>query len=69
MIALHLFNLLFLRYPTTKRGFWRTFVSGWLVVIAIVALGAAIQKAKKRGPYFGIAGSWCGQVGTYYLTN
>jgi hypothetical protein len=53
MISLHLFNLLFLRYPSTKAGFWMTIIVGWSVLITIVVIGPLAIETKEQGPYFG----------------
>jgi hypothetical protein len=66
MISLHLFNLLFLRYPSTKAGFWMTIIVGWSVLITIVVIGPLAIETKEQGPYFGISGTWC--VTTLILT-
>ncbi|KAJ3809573.1 hypothetical protein F5876DRAFT_43606 [Lentinula aff. lateritia] len=58
IIALHLFNILFLRSPASMRWFWITTIFGWGVVAGIVAIGPmVIQQTKQRGRYFGITGS------------
>ena len=58
MIALHLFNLLFLRYPSTKTGLLASLIGGWVAVVFFVVIGPlALQKAN-RGSYFGISGLW-----------
>ncbi|KAJ3863450.1 hypothetical protein EV359DRAFT_64789 [Lentinula novae-zelandiae] len=57
IIALHLFNILFLRSPASMRWFWVATISGWGVVAGIVAIGPmVIQQTKQRGRYFGITG-------------
>ncbi|KAJ8087716.1 hypothetical protein PM082_006553 [Marasmius tenuissimus] len=59
VLALHLFNILFLRSAVTKVGLWCTLVGGWLLILLLVLLGPlAIQKSSK-GPYFGVSGAWC----------
>ncbi|KAK1216407.1 hypothetical protein PQX77_020960 [Marasmius sp. AFHP31] len=59
ILALHIFNILFLRSAVTKVGLWCTLVGGWLLVLLLVLLGPlAIQKSTK-GPYFGVSGAWC----------
>ncbi|KAJ3931507.1 MAG: hypothetical protein NXY57DRAFT_961713 [Lentinula lateritia] len=58
IIALHLFNILFLRSPASMRWFWVATILGWGVVAGIVAIGPmVIQQTKQRGRYFGITGS------------
>ncbi|THU87168.1 hypothetical protein K435DRAFT_842632, partial [Dendrothele bispora CBS 962.96] len=58
-IAVHLFNMLFLRSRYTKIGFWVTLVAGWVFVITVVLIGPAAFESSEKGPYFGISGSWC----------
>ncbi|KAJ4469961.1 hypothetical protein C8J55DRAFT_460013 [Lentinula edodes] len=58
IIALHLFNILFLRSPASMRWFWLATILGWGVVAGIVVIGPmVIQQTKQRGRYFGIPGS------------
>jgi hypothetical protein len=59
MIALHLFNILFLRFPTTKIGLVATLCFGWALVATIVIVGPAMIQTPAKGPYFGISGNWC----------
>ncbi|KAL0578768.1 hypothetical protein V5O48_003221 [Marasmius crinis-equi] len=59
MLAMHLFNILFMRSAVTKVGLWCTVIGGWLLVVLFVVIGpVAIQKPSK-GPYFGVSGQWC----------
>jgi len=58
MIALHLFNLLFLRFPTTGLGLAATLSFGWAFVATIVILGPAVIQTPEKGFYFGISGNW-----------
>lgn len=57
MIALHLFNLLFLRWESTVIGLIATLIGGWSAVGAIVTSGEIIQDS--RGPYYNVVGYWC----------
>ncbi|KAJ7742174.1 hypothetical protein DFH07DRAFT_750608, partial [Mycena maculata] len=59
ILALHLFNLLFLRLKSTRTGFWCTIIGGWGVVIFIVLIGPIVIQRPEKGPYFGISGAWC----------
>jgi len=59
ILALHLFNLLFLRSSPSKVAFWITFAAGWSIVLVVVVIGPAVIHTRERGPYFGIAGPWC----------
>jgi len=58
-IAVHLFNLLFLRFPETKIGLFATLVLGWALIALVVLAGPAAIEKPQRGPYFGVAGLWC----------
>jgi len=59
IIALHLFNILFLRIRATRTVFIGTLISAWSFILFVLLVGRfAIQKPEK-GPYFGISGSWC----------
>lgn len=67
MITIQLFNLLFLRWASTKWGFWLSLVLGWGGCFFIVIIGpAAIQKPDWPS-YFGPDGSWCWITSTYRL--
>ncbi|KAJ7669463.1 hypothetical protein DFH06DRAFT_1181260 [Mycena polygramma] len=59
VLALHLFNLLFLRAKSTTAGFWCTIVTGWSVVALVVIIGPTVIQRRDKGPYFGISGAWC----------
>jgi hypothetical protein len=59
MIALHLFNLLFLRWKSTLVALVVTLVSGWTVVAVIIFVGPGVIQTTEKGPYFGVSGSWC----------
>jgi hypothetical protein len=58
MIALHLFNILFLRFPATKLGLAATLTFGWTAVATIVIVGPAVIQTAAKGPYFSISGNW-----------
>lgn len=58
MIALHVFNLLFLRWHTTLAGMTATLIGGWSAVAMIVLLGPSVFEKPDR-PYFGVSGYWC----------
>jgi len=58
-ISVHLFNLLFLRYPDTKTGMFAALVLGWALVGTIVLVGPATIQKSQIGPYFGVSGLWC----------
>ncbi|KAL1738263.1 hypothetical protein HDZ31DRAFT_70195 [Schizophyllum fasciatum] len=67
MIAMHLFNLLFLRVGSTRLGLFLTLSIGWLVVVIFVILGPAAIETAEKGPYFGISGAWCWITAQYRL--
>ncbi|EIM82103.1 uncharacterized protein STEHIDRAFT_171683 [Stereum hirsutum FP-91666 SS1] len=59
MIALHTFNLLFLRRKMTALGQWLTIAIGWTAVMFIIIIGPLAIQTPEKGPYFGISGYWC----------
>lgn len=59
MIAVHVFNLLFLRWKTTRVGMIATLIGGWSAVGMIVTVGPLVIQTAERGPYFGVSGYWC----------
>ncbi|KAF7338799.1 Git3 domain-containing protein [Mycena sanguinolenta] len=65
VLALHLFNVLFLRLQSTVTGFWCTIIGGWLLVILLVIIGPTAIQTPSRGPYFGISGDWCWITSNY----
>ncbi|KAJ7253666.1 hypothetical protein B0H12DRAFT_1233549 [Mycena haematopus] len=66
-ISLHLFNLLFLRYETTKLVSWTLVAFGWSFVFMMVFLGPVAIETKERGPFFGISGAWCWITHEYHV--
>ena len=58
MIAMHLFNLLFLRVGSTRLGLLLTLFIGWAMVVIFVLVGPSVIETAARGPYFGISGAW-----------
>ncbi|KAJ7863733.1 hypothetical protein B0H14DRAFT_2737148 [Mycena olivaceomarginata] len=65
VLAVHLFNLLFLRQKSTEAGFWCTIVGGWSLVIFVVVIGPTAVETTAKGPYFGISGAWCWITSNY----
>ena len=59
MIALHLFNILFLRFSATGLGLAATLSFGWAFVATLVILGPAVLQTREKGFYFGISGIRC----------
>ncbi|KAL1694794.1 hypothetical protein GGG16DRAFT_122146 [Schizophyllum commune] len=67
MIAMHLFNLLFLRVGSTRLGLFLTLFIGWAVVVIFVLVGPSVIETAEQGPYFGISGAWCWITTRYRL--
>ncbi|KAF8156626.1 hypothetical protein B0H34DRAFT_468877 [Crassisporium funariophilum] len=67
VIAIHLFNLLFLRILSHKAVPVTVICIVWLTILLIVVLGPAVAQTKARGPYFGISGAWCWITSNYPL--
>ncbi|KAJ6599981.1 hypothetical protein DFH09DRAFT_1129166 [Mycena vulgaris] len=65
ILALHLFNLLFLRLKSTRIGFWCTIAGGWATVFVIVLVGPVAIQTPEKGPYFGVSGAWCWITSNY----
>ncbi|KAJ7054401.1 hypothetical protein C8F01DRAFT_489397 [Mycena amicta] len=58
-IAVHIFNLLFLRYETSRIASWGILGFGWSFTAIMVLLGPAAIQTEAKGPFFGISGEWC----------
>jgi hypothetical protein len=58
VLALHLFNLLFLRTQSTVLEFWCTIVCGWSIVAFIILIGPTVIQTPEKGPYYGVSGAW-----------
>jgi len=59
MVALHLFNLLFLRWKSTPTALLATLIAGWTAVIVVTASGPLFIQTVANGSYFGPSGLWC----------
>lgn len=59
MIAVHVFNLLFLRWQSNRVSMYATLIGGWCTVCMIVTLGPTVIETQEKGPYFGVSGYWC----------
>ncbi|KAF7289979.1 hypothetical protein MIND_01373200 [Mycena indigotica] len=59
VISFHLFNLLFLRYQTSRTVSLAIIAFGWSFVFMCVFLGPVAIQSQSRGHYFGISGLWC----------
>jgi hypothetical protein len=57
-LALHAFNLLFLRAHLTMRSKWITLAVGWTFIAFVVTIGPLAIQKKDLGPYFGPSGFW-----------
>jgi len=66
MIALHLFNLLFLRWKSTSMGMIITLICGWTAVASVILVGPGVIETAAKGPYFGVSGFWCWITDNYY---
>ncbi|KAJ6469519.1 hypothetical protein C8R45DRAFT_1017345 [Mycena sanguinolenta] len=66
-ISLHLFNLLFLRYETSKTVSCSLVAFGWSFVFMMVFIGPVAIETKERGPFFGISGAWCWITHEYHV--
>lgn len=59
VIAVHTFNVLFLRWHIADYVCYGTLVGVWAFLGFIVILGPAIVESRARGPFYGISGYWC----------
>lgn len=58
-LALHLFNLLFLRVKTSRSFFLGTIAVAWGLILTFVLIGPFAIQNLQKGPYFGVSGNWC----------
>ena len=59
VIAVHTFNVLFLRWHIADYVCYGTLIGVWAFLGFIVILGPAVVESRPRGPFYGIAGYWC----------
>jgi len=59
IIAAHVFNLLFLRWRTTRLSMYATLIGGWSIIVTIATIGPSFIETEEKGPYFGVSGYWC----------
>lgn len=59
VIAVHTFNVLFLRWHIANYVCYGTLVGVWAFLGFIVILGPAVVESPARGPFYGISGYWC----------
>ena len=61
ILALHVFNLLFLRLRLATAAWTSTIATllGWVGVLFIVVLGPLAIHKKEKGDFYGPSGYWC----------
>ncbi|KAJ7721955.1 hypothetical protein DFH07DRAFT_294704 [Mycena maculata] len=67
ILSLHLFNLLFLRYKTSRMISWWIIAFVWSFIFTIVFLGPVGIQTVARGPYFGIERLSCWITDNYRM--
>jgi hypothetical protein len=65
IIAVHTFNLLFLRILVPRKVMWAALIGGWAAVITFILGGPAVLDVAHNGPFFAISGYWCWISGEY----
>lgn len=58
LLALHMFNLLFLRARMNALSTTLTLIAGWFVILFVPLIGITVIETQSRGPYFGVSGLW-----------
>ncbi|KZT36739.1 hypothetical protein SISSUDRAFT_1023827, partial [Sistotremastrum suecicum HHB10207 ss-3] len=59
VIAGHIFNLLFLRFRSTRKEMIAVLCGVWSLVGVVVFVGPVAIQKEDLGPYFGVSGYWC----------
>lgn len=59
VIAVHTFDVLFLRWHIANHVCYGTLVGVWAFLGFIVILGPSVVESRARGPFYGISGYWC----------
>jgi G protein-coupled glucose receptor regulating Gpa2 len=59
VIAVHTFDVLFLRWHIADYVCYGTLIAVWSFLGFIVILGTAVVEKPERGPFYGISGYWC----------
>ncbi|TDL22657.1 hypothetical protein BD410DRAFT_788484 [Rickenella mellea] len=67
VIAIHTFNVLFLRIHPGKYTLACALIFGWSFIAIMVMLGPLSINNAANGPFFGISGYWCWISGGYPL--
>lgn len=65
IIGLALLNIAYLRIRLNRTSSYAILILGWLFAIFLVILGPVAVETKKRGPFFGVSGPWCGITDKY----
>ncbi|KAF8313496.1 hypothetical protein DL93DRAFT_2114128 [Clavulina sp. PMI_390] len=68
VIAVHVFNLLFLRHQTKRLAAIFVTIATWSAVLTIDIFGPAVLQKQELGAFFGIAGYWCWITDQYPLS-
>jgi len=67
MIAVQLFNLLFIQWKPTRWGFWTSMALCWGTSLFIIMIGPAAIEKPGWPAYFGPDGAWCWITDTYQM--
>jgi len=65
VVALHAFDILFLRRPQRRIALIATLVGSWTLIFCTDMFGIVILQNKNDGPFFGISGYWCWITASY----
>lgn len=65
VIAVHTFDVLFLRWHIADYVCYGTLVGVWAFLGFIVILGPSVIESRERGPFYGISGYWCWITAAY----
>jgi hypothetical protein len=65
VIAVHTFDVLFLRWHIADYVCYGTLIGVWAFLGFIVILGPAVVESRARGPFYGISGYWCWITSAY----
>jgi hypothetical protein len=65
VIAVHTFDVLFLRWHIADYVCYGTLIGVWAFLGFIVIIGPAVVESRARGPFYGISGYWCWITAAY----